>query len=68
MAELARNGLSVTGLAEYIGRTRQNTDNKLRGRNPMTHKDMKLIQAYLLENGGEVLTLDYLFKTKETNL
>lgn len=64
MAELARHSLSVTTLSEYMGRTRQNVDNKLRGKNPMTHNDMKKIQAFILENGGEVLTLDYLFKTK----
>lgn len=64
MAELARNGLSVAMLAEYMGRTTQNIYYKLNGRTEMTHKDMIKIQQFIHEYGGGVLTLDYLFQAK----
>jgi transcriptional regulator with XRE-family HTH domain len=60
-AELARLGANETELAEFMGMTRQNLGNKLRGKTKLTAKDMKAIQEYFIANGGNAFTLDYLF-------
>lgn len=62
-AELARLGLSVTDLSEFMGMTRQNVQNKLNGRTAINEKDMKVIQEFFIAKGGGAMTLDYLFKT-----
>lgn len=59
-AELARKGLNVLALSEYMGMTTQNVYNKLNGKVTFTQKDMKTIQDFFKVNGGDY-TLDYLF-------
>lgn len=61
-AELARNGLTVAMLADYMGMTSQNVYNKLSGKTTITKKDMKAIQVFFRVKGGGDFTLDYLFK------
>ena len=61
-AELARLGANIADLAEYMGMTRQNVQNKFNGRTVFTEKDMKAIQEFFIANGGGAMTLDYLFK------
>lgn len=61
-AELARYGLTVSMLAEYMGMTSQNLYGKLRGSTVLTEKDMKAIQEFLVKEGG-AFTLDYLFES-----
>lgn len=60
-AELARSGLTVPTLAEYMGMTAQNLYNKLKGTTTLSAGDMKLIQEFFIEKGGGTFTLDYLF-------
>ena len=60
-AELARLGASELELAEFMGMTRQNVANKLRGRVNLNAKDMLKIQEFFIKNGGNTFTLDYLF-------
>lgn len=60
-AELARKGLSVTMLADFMGMTSQNLYGKLRGATVLTEKDMKAIQEFFIAKGGGAFTLDYLF-------
>ena len=60
-AELARLGVTLWSLAEYMGTSPQNLHNKLRGITNLSVKDMKAIQEFLKVNGGESFTLDYLF-------
>lgn len=62
-AELARLGLGLTELAEFMGMTRQNVQNKFNGRTAISEKDMKDIQEFFIAQGGGAMTLDYLFKT-----
>lgn len=64
-AELARNGLTVAMLADYMGMTTQNVYNKLNGKTAVNQKDMKSIQDFLSVKGGGTFTLDYLFKSGE---
>ena len=64
-AELARLGLSVKILAEFLGMTSQNLYNKLNGKIVMNEKDMKAIQEFFIAKGGGAFTLDYLFKNGE---
>ncbi len=61
-AEMARQGVSVSDLAEYMGMTHQNLYNKLSGRVVFTEKDIKAIQKYLSDKEGVTYTLDYLFE------
>lgn len=60
-AELARSGLTVPMLADYMGMTSQNLYNKLRGATSVSEGDMKKIQEFFIESGGGAFTLDYLF-------
>ena len=62
-AELARSGLTVVMLADYMGMTKQNIYNKLHGRTAITQKDMKAIQEFFSVKGGGTYTLDYLFES-----
>lgn len=64
-AELARNGLRVATLADYMGISRQNLYNKLGGRTAITEKDMRQIQDFIKAKGGGAFTLDYLFSNGE---
>lgn len=64
-AELARYGLTVAGLAEFMGMTAQNLYGKLKGNTAVTEKDMKAIQEFFKAKGGGAFTLDYLFKSGE---
>ena len=61
-AELARSGLTVAMLADYMGMTAQNLYSKLKGATAVTKKDMKAIQELFRVKGGGDFTLDYLFK------
>lgn len=60
-AELARNGLAVSKLAEFMGMTAQNLYGKLRGDTTLSAGDMKAIQEFFKENGAALFSLDYLF-------
>lgn len=62
-AELARNGLTVAMLADFMGMTVQNLYGKLKGKTAITEKDMKAIQEFFKAKGGGAFTLDYLFTT-----
>ena len=64
-AELARNGLTVAMLADYMGMTTQNVYNKLNGKTAVNQKDMKTIQDFFRVKCGGIFTLDYLFKSGE---
>lgn len=64
-AELARNGLTVSMLADYTGMTSQNVYNKLNGKTAITEKDMKDLQEFFKAKGGGTFTLDYLFSNGE---
>jgi hypothetical protein len=64
-AELARSGLTIAMLADYMGMTTQNIYNKLNGKTAVNQKDMKTIQEFLRVKGGGTFTLDYLFKSGE---
>lgn len=64
-AELARAGLTVAMLADYMNMTPQNVYNKLNGKTAVTQQDMKAIQTFLRVKGGGTFTLDYLFKSGE---
>lgn len=61
IAELARYGLSVRDLADYMGMSSQNLYSKFRGTTALSLKDMELIQLYFKDKAGGVFTLDYLF-------
>lgn len=61
-AELARHGLTVTMLADYMGMTRQNLYYKLDGKIGFSFRDMKTIQKFFKENTLDDFSLDYLFK------
>lgn len=62
-AELARSGLTVASLAEFMGMTTQNIYNKLNGKTAVTKKDMQTIQDFFRVNDGGTFTLDYLFES-----
>jgi len=64
-AELARSGLTVAMLADYMGMTAQNLYGKLKGATAVTEKDMKAIQEFFKAKGGGAFTLDYLFSNGE---
>lgn len=64
-AELARLGLTVASLADFMGMTAQNLYGKLKGNTVITEKDMKAIQEFFKAKGGGAFTLDYLFKNSE---
>lgn len=64
-AELARNGLTVAMLADFMGMTTQNIYNKLNGKTAINQKDIKTIQEFFRVKGGGTFTLDYLFKSGE---
>ena len=64
-AELARNGLTVSMLSDYMGMTSQNVYNKLSGKTAITKKDMKEFQEFFKAKGGGAFTLDYLFSDGE---
>lgn len=61
-AELARNGLNMATLADFMGMTRQNVYNKLNGKTVITLKDMELIQEFFKVKAAATFTLDYLFQ------
>lgn len=62
-AELARHGLSVTMLADYMGMTRQNMYYKLSGNIEFSLGDMEAVQDFFKLKTGETFSLDYLFKS-----
>ena len=64
-AELARSGLTVAMLADFMGMTTQNIYNKLNGKIAINQRDMKTIQEFFRVKGGGTFTLDYLFKSGE---
>ena len=63
-AELARSGLKVGDLADYMGKTKQTIYNKLSGKVPITQDEMKSVQKFFSERTGGSYTLDYLFETE----
>lgn len=64
-AELARNGLNVEMLADYMGMSKTNVYNKINGRTVLNIKDMQAIQEFFKAKGGGAFTLDYLFSNGE---
>ncbi len=62
-AELARGGLTVVMLAEFMGMSAQNLYKKLNGAINITEKDMKAIQNFFEVKECGTFTLDYLFTT-----
>lgn len=68
VAELARNGITVTALAEELGMTRANLYKKLDGSTNFMLKDLTAIQKILYEadSNGDY-SLDYLFGGVTTN-
>ena len=64
-AELARSGLTVAMLADYMGMTTQNVYNKLNGKTAINQKDMKTIQEFFSVKESGAFTLDYLFKNED---
>lgn len=64
-AELARSGLTIAMLADFMGMTTQNIYNKLNGKTAITQKDMKTIQEFFRVKDSGTFTLDYLFKSGE---
>lgn len=62
MAELARQGMTITTLADKMGMTRSNLAYKLNGKYNFTLKDITTIQEILRANdtNGDY-SLDYLF-------
>lgn len=64
-AELARNGLNVEMLANYMGMSKTNVYNKLNGRTRFNIKDMQAIQEFFKAEAGGAFTLDYLFNSGE---
>lgn len=64
-AELARNGLTVEMLAEFMGMSKTNVYNKINGRTVINIKDMQTIQDFFKAKGGGAFTLDYLFSNGE---
>ena len=66
MAEIARQGLTISSLAERIGMTRANLAYKLNGQYKITLKDIRSIQEALKPNdkNGDY-SLDYLFYQSE---
>lgn len=61
-AELARAGLNVAMMADYMGVTRQAIYNKMGGKAGVTLKDMEQIQKFFIAKGCGTFTLDYLFE------
>lgn len=62
MAELARQGISVSALAKKMGMTRSNLYYKLNGAYNLTLKDITKIQEILRANDKDGdYSLDYLF-------
>ena len=51
-AELARNGLSVNDVADYMGKTRQTIYCKMSGKVAITQDEMKSIQKFFSEKTG----------------
>lgn len=64
-AELARNGLTVEILAEFMGMSKTNVYNKINGRTVFNLKDMQKIQEFFKVKGCGAFTLDYLFSNGE---
>ena len=64
-AELARNGLTIAMLADFMGMTHQNVYNKLNGKTAISQKDMRTIQEFFSVKGGGAFSLDYLFENGE---
>ena len=64
-AELARSGLTIAMLADFMGMTTQNIYNKLNGKTAVNQKDMLAIQEFFRVKAGGTFTLDYLFKSGE---
>ena len=62
LAEIARQGITIAGLADILGVTRSNMYNKLNGKTNFSLKDIKAIQDALRANdkNGDY-SLDYLF-------
>ena len=68
VAELARNGITITALAEKLGMTRTNLYKKLDGTTNFLLRDLIAIQKILYEadSSGDY-SLDYLFGGATTN-
>lgn len=64
-AELARAGLSVKNLAEFMGTSSQNMYNKINGKVSLSEKDMRAVQSFFKNETGGVLSLEYLFSHKD---
>lgn len=64
-AELARSGLNVIMLADFMGMSAQNLYKKLNGAINITEKDMKAIQNFFEVKECGAFTLDYLFTTNK---
>lgn len=64
-AELARNGLNVGDVADYMGKTKQTIYGKMSGKIAITQDEMKSIQNFFSEKAGGTFTLDYLFATED---
>jgi hypothetical protein len=62
-AELARNGLTVAMLADYLGMTRQNLYYKFSGKIDFSFRDMEAVQDFFKLKTGDSFSLDYLFKS-----
>lgn len=56
-AEMARKGLTTKQIADCAGITRRTLNNKMAGRFPFKHREMRSIRAAFFSD----LTLDYLF-------
>lgn len=61
IAELARCGITLTSLANYMGISRSALYKKLDGKTAFTLKDMVAIQEIFNVKVGGAFTLDYLF-------
>lgn len=64
-AELARSGLNVIMLADFMGMSAQNLYKKLNGAINITEKDMNAIQNFFEVKECGAFTLDYLFTTNK---
>ena len=64
-AELARAGLSVKTLADFLGTSSQNMYNKINGKVSLSEKDMRAVQSFFKTKTGGILSLEYLFLHKD---
>ena len=59
-AELARRGLSINNLAEYMGMSTANIRNKLNGKTKIFLSELCAIQDFFEQDHGERFSLEYL--------